>query len=376
MDTNAAPLQADLKAAPAIASPTGQVAVATAEAPAPVVAADDQVELEAAGDQPAERQITLTNDHMDIVLSSRGGTVARTTLKEYRSTLALDSAPVQLDFSDRTALAYLGLGGLGDGFDFAATPGADGRSVTFERRAASGLSLRRTIQLSDRYVLHITDTLRNDGAAALELKPFQIRTGPMKREIGHKDQAASYTCVHTLSPGGEKVLHLGKTLAKAFSREMEEGKLPALPVTIDTVPHENPVDWVAVKNKYFVQILTPEGGGEGCRVSARRDLSRRELATPGLAESKMTAVNEVGAAVLLAEQTLQPGETLSHAYTYYVGPKKYSELHAMALHQVDVMEFGNWIKPISKLLLRVRISSTTTCRPTTTGWPSSCSPSS
>jgi len=354
VDTNAVPLQADLKAAPAIASPTGQVAAATAEATAPVVAADDQVELEAAGDQPAERQITLTNDRMDIVLSSRGGTVSRATLKEYRSTLAKDSAPVQLDFSDRTALAYLGLGGLGDGFDFAATSGADGRSVTFERRAASGLSLRRTIQLSDRYVLHITDTLRNDGAAALELKPFQIRTGPMAREIGHKDQAGIvYLGVDTLSPGGEKVLHLGKTLAKAFGREMEEGKLPALPVTIDTVPHENPVDWVAVKNKYFVQILTPEGGGEGCRVFARRDLSRRELATPGLAENKMTAVNEVGASVLLAEQTLQPGETLSHAYTFYVGPKKYSELHAMALHQVDVMEFGNWIKPISKLLLRV-----------------------
>jgi YidC/Oxa1 family membrane protein insertase len=352
-DTNAAPVRAELKAAPAEPAAVDAAAPEAIPAPAPVVAADE-AELEAAGQQPEARQVTLSNDRMDVVLSTRGGTVAEATLKTYRSTLAKDSPPVRLDFSDRPALAYVGLGGLGDAFDFREAPGADGRSVTFDRRAANGLRLQRTVQLGDGYVLKITDVLRNEGAEALALRPVQIRTGPMRRETGHKDAAGIvYLGVDTLSPGGEKVLHLGKTMHKLFDREMEEAGLPAMPVVIDAEPHENPVDWVAAKNKYFVQILTPEGGGEGSRVYARRELSRRELENPAVAERKMTSVTEVGASVVLAEQTLQPGEAASRTYTYYVGPKKYTELHAAALHQVDVMELGDWIKPISKLLLRV-----------------------
>jgi len=125
-----------------------------------------------------------------------------------------------------------------------------------------------------------------------------------------------------------------------------------LPVNLDVAPNDRPVDWVAAKNKYFVQIITPSEGAETSRVKARRTLDPREVAG-GAAPKKMTELAEVAASAVFAEQTLAAGEKIERRLTYYAGPKKYSELSAAALHQVDVMEFGDWIKPISKLLLRV-----------------------
>lgn len=340
--------ETELKAAPAA------VAATPAEAPsAPAAPA-----AEWAGDEPEgtapEQFIVLSNDVVKLVLSTRGATVVSATLKDFRSTLDPASPPMELDFAARSALAYEGLPGFGARQDYTVTVGADARRATFERQATNGLRLRRDVTLGPTYVVNATDTLVNAGGADVALAPFRLRVGGMHRELGHRDAAGITTLgVDTLSPGGEKVQHLGKQLGKLFVQQMEDAALPALPVTLDAAPHDRPVDWVAAKNKYFVQILTPEGGAERVQVYARRERLPRELAEEGFAQRKPTPVVEVGAAVVLAEQTLAAGESSARSFTYYVGPKKYSSLHALQLHQVDVMEFGDWIKPISKLLLRV-----------------------
>ncbi len=328
------------------AAPVADVAPqAEASAPSPVAA-------EAAADLPPATEITITNALVDVVVSSRGGTVTRATLKEYPR--AVDNPePVLLDFHQQPALAYGKLNGLGSGFDFTVRASED-RTVVLERQTAQGLRLRRTLTLNDRYVIQLVDELTNEGTELIALPAHELGTGSMRREAGHKDSAGVITLgVDSLSPGGQKVQHWGNRIAKLFDSEMEDAGLPGLPAEIDVAPHDQPVDWVAAKNKYFAQILTPEGGAEGLRVRARRALTPREAAEPGLAVRKMTAVDEVGAAAVFASQNLAPGEKLERKVTYYVGPKKFSELHAMALHQVDVMEFGDWIKPISKLLLKV-----------------------
>jgi YidC/Oxa1 family membrane protein insertase len=331
-------------ATPDVAESAPEAEVVSSVASAPV-ADEEPVAL-----SPAT-EVVMTNELVDLVFSSHGGTLTRATLKEFPRVLDATD-PVVLDFAHEPALAYEKLSGLGAAADFTLTTRAD-RSVTFERTAPSGLRLRRTVTLGDRYVVQVVDEFSNVSGAEFELPIHALRTGPMAREAGHKDSAGVVTLgVDSLSPGGQKVQHWAGKMAKMFTTEMEENNLPGVPVQIRAAPHDQPVDWVAAKNKYFVQILTPDGGAEGVRVLARRSLGPRE-STEGVVPRKMTEVADVAASAEFAAQTLVPGEKLERRLTYYVGPKKYSELFAMRLHQVDVMEFGDWIKPISKLLLKV-----------------------
>ena len=347
------PADAELAAPSTSAVTPAEAAVAPAAAAAAVPAAAPVVlEGEQPGDQPPATELALTNDLIDLVVSSRGGTVIRATLKEYARTLEVTD-PMVLDFAGQPALAYEKLSGLGPEFDFTVVA-QEGRRVVVERTTEAGLRLRRTLTLNDRYVVEVVDQLVNDSGQELALPVHAVRTGPMGREAGHKDSAGVVTLgVDSLSPGGQKVQHWGGKLAKMFTAEMEEAGLAGLPVNVDVAPHDQPVDWVAAKNKYFAQILTPDGGAESIRIQARRELAPREAVEAGAAPRKMTTLTEVGAAAVFADQTLAPGEKLEHRMNYFVGPKKYSELFEMRLHQVDVMEFGDWIKPISKLLLKV-----------------------
>jgi YidC/Oxa1 family membrane protein insertase len=344
-----APAATEPAAAPAAEAPT--LAPAAAVQPS----ADTPANTEAPPAQRApEQTVTLANERGAFVLTSHGAGLRDVTLTDYRRALDKSSDPMVLDFSPRIALAYEALPGFTDAFDFTVEPAADGSSARFTRTAVSGLRLERTITLDGSYVLRVTDRFTNTGEAAAELPSAVLRTGPMSRELGHKDAAGVVSLgVDSLSPGGEKVKHWGGDIADLFEAEMENNALTGLPLTLNLAPRENPVDWVSAKNKYFVQILTPpESSGERLVLHARRAPTAAEVANPSLAPKKMTEVVEVGAGVSLAGQRLDPGQSIERTSTLYVGPMKYSELHAMRLHQVDVMEFGMWA-PIGKLLLRV-----------------------
>ncbi len=355
---------------PAVAKPAGEPAPAAAaseavEQPAtePVLAAVPEGEVAAAAALPAEADVEaddatpatlfeMGNDVMTLTLSTRGAAVEQVVLKEYVRTLGSEE-PVTLDFAGRSALAVEGLLPKGRLPSFAVVE-AETRRAVLEAPLGNGLVLRRVIELGDRYLTRVVETVENPGTEAVALPAGWLRTGPMRREPGHKDSAGVITLgVDSLSPGGEKVQHWGKKFQNLFESERDERSLPGLPLLVDRSPRKLPVDWVAAKNKYFVQILTPEGGAEDSRVYARRERAPAEVEDEQALPRKMTAVQEVGSALALAGQVVPAGGSVEWVFTWYAGPKKYSELHAMRLHQVDTMEFGDWIKPISKLLLKV-----------------------
>lgn len=338
---------------------TGTV-VETALVAAPASAATSTPAMVAAGPASAEppssqpeQRVQLRNQVAALDFSSRGAGLAAVTLGDYRSQLAKDSPAIVLDFSARRALAYTGLPGLGEEQDFQLTAESGGRKLVAERRNGQGLRLVRTIELGDRYLLNITDEFVNDTAAPLALSDFAIQTGPMQRELGHRDAAGFVTLgVDSLSPGGEDVMHWGSKLAKQFELEREARSLAKLPVRIDRRPEmkSEAVDWVAAKNKYFVQILTPDEGAASLTLHAARELAPAEVADP-LYSPKMQPLHEVAVSANFDGQELAPGARLTHRYRYYVGPKKLSDLSQMPLHQDEVMEVGDWLKPVSKVLV-------------------------
>lgn len=342
----ATPVEPAQEAAAPAAAETKVAEPVIAEAQAVTSAAPTVVEEEAV----PEKTAVLENEQLKVTLSSRGAAVVSAELKNYRTSLDIASPPVVLDFSDARALAYSDLSGVSAGNDFAMEVSPDGKSVRFDRAAASGLRLRRTISLADGYVLKVTDELTNESERALSAPLYSIQLGPMRTLKGETPIAGLAALgVDTLSPGGEGVKYWGTKVPKAFGTAMEEKGLPKFPVHVDW-PLDRPVDWVAVKNKYFAQILTPDGGGDKVTVHASREVPPNEIADPTF-NPKSATVNSVSASILLPELKLAAGEAFTRSIQYYVGPKKYSELKKNGLHQVDVMEFGMWA-PVGKILLK------------------------
>ncbi len=341
------PAEPAREAAVAAEAETKVAEPAIAEAQAVTSAAAAVVEEEVV---VPEKTAVLENEHVKVTLSSRGAAVVSAELKSYRTSLDVASRPVVLNFDDSRALAYAGLNGVSAGNDFAMDVSPDGKSVRFDRAAASGLRLRRTISLADGYVLKVTDELTNEAAQAFSAPLHSIQLGPMRNLEGETPIAGLAALgVDTLSPGGEGVKYWGAKVPKAFGTTMEEKGLPKFPVHVDW-PLDRPVDWVAVKNKYFAQILTPDGGGEKVTVHASREVPPEEVADPAF-NPKSAMVDSVSASILLPELKLAAGEAFTRSIQYYVGPKKYSELKKNGLHQVDVMEFGMWA-PVGKILLK------------------------
>ena len=334
---------------------TALVAAPAQPAPAAPAAATGLTQSAAAeplSTQP-EQRAQLANEVATLDFSSRGAALSAVTLGDYRSKLAKESPPIVLDFSSRRALAYTGLPGLGEAQDFTLTADAGGRKLVAERRTAQGLRLVRTIELDERYLVNISDEFINESGAPLALPDFAIQTGPMQREAGHRDAAGFVTLgVDSLSPGGEDVMHWGSKLAKQFDLEREERTLAKLPVRIDRRPEmkSEAVDWVAAKNKYFVQILTPEDGAASLTLHVARELAAAEQSDP-LYSPKMQPLHEVAVSAHFEGQELAPGARVAQRYRYYVGPKKLSDLSQMPLHQDEVMEVGDWLKPVSKVLV-------------------------
>ncbi|HOW96530.1 MAG TPA: membrane protein insertase YidC [Kiritimatiellia bacterium] len=318
-----------------------------AEAPAPAAEVVAEAEPEDAG---PETTATLEDGLLRLAISSRGASVASAELKQYPLTAEADSAPVLLDFSSARALAYGGLAGLSEAVNFSLVSQA-GNEIVLERTAASGLQLQRTFQLEDGYLLKVTDRFSNRGLAALEVPGHVMHTGPMPNLPGESAMKGVVNQgVDTLSPGGEGVQHWGAKLPRWFEEVRKEKGLPRIPERIEW-PLDTPMEWVAAKNKYFAQVVVPEGGAEKAVVVARRELPEAERQDPA-AKPRGAVLADVAVSVQFGATALAPGEAFTRTVQCYIGPKKFDVLSRHGQHMVDVMEFGFWAA-IGKILLQV-----------------------
>lgn len=306
------------------------------------------------GTDAPEQTAILSNEWVEITLTSRGAGVADVLLKRYPRSMQAGSAPVELDFSSAPALACVGWKDF-EGRSFGMTVVEEGQSVRFSRTSAGGVEWTRTISLAtNAYQMNVEDRLRNVGAADLTVPAHGVSVGPMRNLPGDREDSGLINLgFDVLVSGGEGVKYFSKSIPKWFASERESRGLSKLPVRIEW-PTGKPADWIAAKNRYFAQILVPPQGVEYSGVvDAVRDLDPREVADPAFSP-KMTRVIEVGGFLRVPAMPLAVGETISRDSKYYVGPKQFTELNRFGLNQVDVMEFGFW-KPIGKILLVVLI---------------------
>jgi len=352
------PPKAPAPAAPAVSAPP----VVSAAVPVPAEAAPEEAisghpnpmiaapsaETEETPARPEEWPV-LTNDCVKMTFTTYGAALRSVQLLKYRESVDRTSPPVILNFPDRPVLSYSGLPGLGASNDFTVQALENGRQLRFERHTASGLWFVRTVTLDEAYRLSIRDEFRKDRGENVSLPPHRLRLGILSGRPGEtRVKGMEFLGLDTLSPGGEKVQYWGKQFAKFFSTD--RGVRP--PESVDrTFPIDGQrLDWVALKEKYFVLILTPEGGAESVSATIRRTVTGQEISDPGFKPS-LTLASVEADVKYAGGWTSNPDDAVERVFTLYAGPKQYSELSRFAFHQVDLMEFGMWA-PIGKVLLR------------------------
>ncbi len=344
-----APAAAAKAAAPEIPADTALAAPEAAQAPAAETAPAQPANTEAedAEEQVPEVLTTLANDKLELTLSSRGAGIVRAAILGYPSAKGSET-PVTFDFSERPAAAPAGYPGLKPLAAFDVTA-ASGDSVIYQKTLSGGLVLSRTLTLGVGHQVRIEDKLENTSAAPVALQGYGLQSGFMEDLPGEAQgqQGGPLLGIDTLT-GSEGVKYWGGKLNDWAA----DGDGRSVPVLADNDEPRH-VDWAAVKNKYFVQILTPADGAERCLVDVARG-GAVHSSFLFLFPRTTYPIARVAARLELPDYTLPPGQTLAQDATFYLGPKVYANLKANGPHQEDILQLGFW-RPIGILILKIMV---------------------
>jgi YidC/Oxa1 family membrane protein insertase len=311
-----------------------QAAPVTAETPSAIAAPVEKAGAVIANavakvpdiEKPAvpEQRMTLANEDIELTVSSYGGAVVSAVLKNYPETNAKGSRPLALDFTNAPALRYAGLPVPAGTLEKT----ADG--LLYTAPLGDGRLFKRAIKLEGEYLLSVKDSFVNGNAAPWALPALRLPTGPMTEAKGSTAMSGVITLgVDSFAPA-DGVRHWGKEFHKLFSDTTKAGMVTTTPEQIAP----RPVDWVAAKNKFFVQILTPGTAADAIDLSVRR-----------AGEGRKNVPAEASVALQFNSEQIAGNETLTRTARVYIGPKDYSFLKTQGMEQIEVMEFkstGFW----------------------------------
>ncbi|MDR0994325.1 MAG: membrane protein insertase YidC, partial [Verrucomicrobiota bacterium] len=320
----------------------------TAPAPTPMLeaaVAPEPAELEAQAPDLPEEITILRNEKLELAVSSHGAGIVRAAILGYPATRGA-AAPVTFDFEDHPALSISGVLAANAPFKPVA---ASGRTASFRKVLAGGLELVRSITLGEGYQLDVKDQFTNPTDNVLRLSGYGLNAGFMGNLPDEKMDRVPLLGVDTLT-GSQSVEYWGAKFEKWFPN-LDRG------IQAQTVPGPmepaQPVDWLAVKNKYLTQIITPETYAEKATLFVKRGAPLKTTAMLFFPRTSYP-FDVVSATLTLPEQAIDPGRTLTHSATFYIGPKVYADLKANGPHQEDILQLGFW-RPIGILILKIMV---------------------
>ena len=337
---------------------------ATASAPAAIsteAASSATISSSAAGDPSAPRQVpeaqqpaptpqteetgvpeqtfTLRDGEVEMTLSSKGGSILRTTLAGYRQTVEKDSPDIVLDSAGTPILALEGIPGLGARSDFTLVSSSETGAV-FTAKAPSGLSIRRTIALLPNYQVAVTDAISNESDAPVALENQGVSMGEIHRIEQNKLNMLSVDALSAVTDKHgtygkvdhwEKKQRVAGVLTGREAGGCSGAPDAALLPKSATMTVPGPQAWVALKSRFFAQVMTSSTPNAGYRVGVCR--------ADGGGALRIVSVN---GAMLFPAAVIQPGGTLERGYSLYIGPKKFSVLRHFGPKSGDIMDFGTW----------------------------------
>lgn len=294
---------------------------------------------------PADEMVkVLENENLRIELTSLGGGIKSATLFKYPELNKKESGPVVIDFSDSAALAYQGLAGISARESLNIEKAADGKSILFSKTWNSGAVFERTLTIGDDYLLTVNDRFINRSSNPWNIPAVRLLSGTMENPADMKaTKGISILGVDSFTPDGG-VNFWGRKLNKFYKNADKAA-------SIDVVPEEmqnQEVDWVAAKNKFFTQIISPTEPVATMAILSTRDMNE-----------KAVLPKSITAALAFKPTVLNAGDSLNREFHYFIGPKKYSILKETGNSMEKVMEFEttgffswmNWLMEPSRRAL-------------------------
>ncbi len=340
--------------------------VAKEMAATPLVAVEEPAKpaepaFQAAKVERPEELFVISNQLIQVTLTSRGGGVVSVKLPNYSLTQK-DPSPVVLDFKNVPALAYEGWEGLDRGGDYSITVLSNGAAARLEALSRDGVRVTREMTLGDGYMLKVEDRVVNLAKELCVVPPVAMTLGDMQMLADEMPMSGvEFLGIDTLpSVGGEKVRHWSSkrwfsddlTIADYFQETAIRGHgCVGRPNMSKPLPHriqeriKQGADWMAVKNKFFVQILAPKDGAEGCDLISKRVVEPAEDPAQSRTWQTVATPAYVAGALRFAGRTLAPKEEAVRSLEYYVGPKELSAIRPLGRQMKEVMDFGmlKWV---------------------------------
>ena len=230
----------------------------------------------------------------------------------------------------------------------------EGDKVLAERTNPDGLKITKEYTLDYQGdpkqipAVRLKVSFQNTGAQPYKNDGYFVYAGSAAPIHGRDSRETPYLAFDWLSDGKYHTDHV---------TSFDAGKVPlvgietsaARPVITSPV---NKAAWVAVKNQFYVTVLTPLMGNPDQEAPAREIWARRfDLPlTPQETAEGHAAVHGMDVALGLPALQLAPGETKAQEFQIYAGPKFYSRLDTLGHQEQEVMDFGKF-KVVSIALL-------------------------
>jgi YidC/Oxa1 family membrane protein insertase len=294
-----------------------------------------------------EQTLTLENEVAQYVFSSRGGGLSRIELKKYPAKVSRFSKKNSLSEADWIVLnegvSVPLLTVLGDtnlltqAYQLSRK---DDRTLEASTILTNGVTLTKTITLSEDYLFKAKLSLSNKGETPIQMPALELVTGTAT-PLAAKDQR---DLMNISWYNGEKLQTIGDSWFANRTMGCSVNERRTLYTGGDGLTN---VMWVSSANRFFTIATVPTGGSSRVAV----------IETPLKLESEefqnMGPQKGLQASLLYPESLLAPGATVSYDYDIYAGPKEYRTLSKLGIsNDLDlVMGFNGFFGFFSKMLL-------------------------
>ncbi len=327
-----------------------QQATTVEQAPA-AIASNDEAVAEAAAQEVALQApekpmlpkvpLTVTGvNGVSYVFSSKGGSVESVVLSNYKKEKDSEE-PVVLDFSEKPAM----LVEMGDGYkveyDDYKLEQVEANKVVATSLNTNGIRIVKTYTIPEKgYNLGVVVRFENPLDTAFVKPEYFVSLGAMKL-VGENSTAITDIALdcRASQPGKDdfdvNVCGVSE-MAELFGGSgggCSAAKVPAVAPLWAQTTSQLDVDWVTVRDRFFVQFVSPiTEKGVGARMFATRQQTPNGVFVP----------DSASAAILFPSASIPANGYVEQSFSYYVGPRKMSEIRHLGKDAIDIMSFGTW----------------------------------
>ena len=281
--------------------------------------------------------VTRENSLMEARFTNYGGAIQEIVLKDF-ATSRDDASPYVMNGKrSGPALELTGLLGLDKTEAFQLVePSRDPSIVEFRKVIEGNYQVTRRYSISEdttqerAYLIKHELEFRNLTDQSLFISDFSLNAGTVAPSGPQDAQLLTFGYYD-----GEdtKFLAQSKFTGSSIPFFSSEPR--------DYIAEDRSVDWISLKNQFFITILKPNQSGVG--------FFAQPVEFPQLANQSRPQLGMTGL-LKMDSFTLAPQDTQVFEFDYYIGPKEYDRVSRVGENTEEGMQFG-FFGAISKLLL-------------------------